>query len=44
MEEAVEIAKTNPMHDYNLTTEVRATSSTCPHIYRALSRLTEAVA
>lgn len=44
MEEAVEIAKTNPMHDYSLTTEVRATASVCPHIYRALSRVAEAVA
>lgn len=44
MEEAVEIAKTNPMHDYSLTTEVRATSSKCPHIYRTLSRMAEAVA
>lgn len=44
MEEAVEIAKTNPMHDYNLTTEVRPTASACPHIYRALNRLVEAVA
>lgn len=44
LEEAVAIAKTNPMHDYGLTTEVRATASSCPHIYRSLNRLAEAVA
>ena len=36
LEEAVAIAKTNPMHDYGLTTEVRPTASSCPHIYRSL--------
>lgn len=44
VEEAVAIAKTNPMHDYGLTTEVRATASTCPHIYRALTSLAETAA
>jgi hypothetical protein len=45
LEEAVAIAKTNPMHDYGLTTEVRATASSCPHIYRSLyGHLAEAVA
>jgi hypothetical protein len=44
LEEAVAIAKSNPMHDYGLTTEVRVTASSCPHTYRQLSRLAEAVA
>jgi hypothetical protein len=44
LEEAVEIAKTNPMHDYDLKTEVRVTASSCPHVYRTLSRLAEAAA
>ena len=35
-EEAVAIAKSNPMHDYGLTTEVRPTSSSCPHLHRIL--------
>ena len=42
LEEAIEIAKGNPMHEYGLTTEVRATASGCPHIYRALNQLAEA--
>lgn len=42
MEEAVEIAKSNPMHDHGLTTEVRVTASTCPHVYQALNRLAAA--
>src|SRR4029079_12162040 len=37
-EEAVAIAKTNPMHDLGVTTEVRTTASSCPHVYRFLSR------
>lgn len=44
MEEAVALAKTNPMHEYGLTTEVRPTASSCPNLHRALSRLAEAVA
>lgn len=44
LEEAVAIARTNPMHDYGLTTEVRATASSCPHLYRVNSRLAEAAA
>jgi len=44
MEEAVEIAKSNPMNDYGLTTEVRVTASSCPHTYRMLSRLAESAA
>jgi len=35
-EEAVAIAKSNPMHDYGLTTEVRPTASSCPHLHRIL--------
>jgi hypothetical protein len=31
------------MHEYGLSTEVRATASVCPHTYHALSRLAEAV-
>jgi hypothetical protein len=43
-EEAVAIAKSNPMHEHGLiTTEVRATASSCPHLYQALSRKAEAV-
>ena len=42
LEEAVAIAKTNPMHDHGLTTEVRATASSCPHLYQKMSRLAEA--
>jgi hypothetical protein len=44
MEEAVAIAKTNPMHEYGVTTEVRPTASSCPHLYRMMNRLAEAVA
>ncbi|MCW1886539.1 YciI family protein [Luteolibacter flavescens] len=36
MEEAVAIAKSNPMHEFGLTTEVRPTASTCPHLHRML--------
>ncbi len=43
MEEAVAIAKTNPLHDLGLTTEVRATASSCPHLYRHFSQMAEAV-
>jgi hypothetical protein len=41
-EEAVAIAKTNPMHDLGVTTEVRTTASSCPHVYRFLSRFATA--
>ena len=44
MEEAVAIARSNPMHDYGLTTEVRPTASSCPHLHRILGRPAEAVA
>lgn len=44
MEEAVALAKTNPMHDFGLTTEVRPTASSCPHLYRIFNRAAEAVA
>lgn len=44
MEEAVAIARTNPMHEVGLITEVRATASTCPHLYRIFNQLAEAVA
>ena len=37
MEEAVAIARSNPMHEFGLTTEVRPTASSCPHLYRVLS-------
>lgn len=41
MEEAVAIAKGNPMHDYGVTTEVRVTGDACAHVHRALNRLAE---
>jgi hypothetical protein len=44
MEEAVALAKTNPMFAFGLTTEIRPTASSCPHLYRAFSSLVEAVA
>jgi len=34
MEEAVEIAKGNPMHEYGLNTEIRPTASNCPYLFR----------
>lgn len=37
MEEAVALAKTNPMHAFGLTTEVRPTASSCPHLHRIFS-------
>ena len=43
MEEAVEIARTNPMLNYGLTTEVREIASTCPTIFRARQKLAEAL-
>ncbi len=42
MEEAVALAKSNPMHEYGLTTEVRPVASSCPHLYRILTQLAEA--
>ena len=44
LEEAVEIAKTNPMHERGLTTEVRTTASSCPHLFRTFSRMNAAAA
>jgi hypothetical protein len=41
-EEAIAIARTNPMHDYGLTTEVRPTASTCPKNYQLHQRLAAA--
>jgi hypothetical protein len=38
MEEAVAIARSNPMHEYGLVTEVRPTASNCPHLHRILAR------
>ena len=44
MEEAVALAKTNPMHEFGLITEVRPTASSCPHLHRIFSQAAEAVA
>jgi hypothetical protein len=44
MEEAVALAKTNPMFAFGLTTEIRPTASSCPHLHRAFNSLAEAVA
>lgn len=44
LDEAVAIARSNPMHDYGLTTEVRPTASTCPHLYRILGHSLAAAA
>jgi hypothetical protein len=44
LEEAVEIAKSNPMNDHGVTTEVRPTASSCPHLYRIFSQAEAAVA
>jgi hypothetical protein len=44
-EEAVEIARENPMTKYGLITEVREIASDCPHMYQVRQRLgTAAVA
>ena len=43
-DEAVAIAKSNPMHDYGLTTEVRPTASSCPHLHRILGNSLAATA
>lgn len=44
-EEAVEIARENPMTKYGLITEVREIASDCPHMYEVRQRLgTAAVA
>jgi len=44
MEEAVAIARSNPMLKYGLITEVREIASDCPHFYRARQKLAAAVA
>lgn len=43
MEEAVEVARSNPMLKYGLTTEVREIASSCPGMYRAHQKLAEAL-
>jgi hypothetical protein len=43
-DEAVAIAKSNPMHHYGLTTEVRPTASSCPHLHRILGNSMKAPA
>ncbi len=44
MEEAVAIARSNPMHDYGMITEVRPTASNCPYLHRILGSPAEALA
>jgi hypothetical protein len=44
MEEAVEIAQSNPMLKFGLVTEVRALANTCPGMYRMRQRLAAAAA
>ncbi|MDR3401046.1 MAG: YciI family protein [Chthoniobacter sp.] len=39
MEEAVAIARSNPMLKYGLVTEVREIASDCPHFHRARQKL-----
>ena len=39
-EEAVAIARTNPMHDYGLKTEVRPVASSCPKMHELDQKLT----
>jgi hypothetical protein len=41
-EEAVAIARTNPMLDYGLTVEVRPTSNSCPKMYELSQKLAAA--
>ena len=41
-EEAVAIARTNPMHDYGLTTEVRPAVSSCLKMYQLTQKLATA--
>lgn len=41
-EEAVELAKENPMTKYGLVTEVREIASDCPHMYAVRQRLATA--
>ena len=43
MEEAVELARGNPMLKYGLVTEVREMASSCPTTYRARQKLAEAL-
>ena len=42
MEEAVAIAKSNPMLGHGLITEVRPTASSCPHLHRVFREPAEA--
>jgi hypothetical protein len=44
MEEAVALAESNPMFAFGLTTEIRPTASSCPHLHRIFSSQAEAVA
>ena len=44
MEEAVAIARTNPMLKYGLVTEVRELTTCCPTMQRTRQRLAEALA
>ena len=43
MDEAVEVARGNPMLNYGLTVEVRAIASDCPVMYRVRQKLAAAV-
>ena len=38
------LAKTNPLHDYGLSTEVRVTGSACQHTHYLLTRLAASAA
>ena len=42
MEEAVAVARSNPMLNYGLATEVREIASACPTLYRVRQKLTAA--
>ncbi len=44
LEEAIAVAKSNPMNEFGTVTEVRPTASSCPHLYRVFSQAAEAVA
>lgn len=44
LEEAVAVAKSNPMNEFGTVTEVRPTASSCPHLYRVFSQTAEAMA
>jgi hypothetical protein len=43
MEEAVELAKGNPMFPLGLTTEIRPTATSCPHLHRIFNGPAQAV-